>query len=199
MYLFTFLVIYFFLVFILRSLIFWSKTKINPLTFNKKDDAHGYNGKIFTFIIILELVVVSIYAFFPSSYDYLLPFWYLENENMTIIGWSLLSLSMILVCIAQSSMADSWRIGIDEVNKSKLVTTGLFSYTRNPIFLGIIIANTGLVLIIPNAFTLLIISLSTICINTQVRLEEEFLANKFGRQYEQYKTCVSRWIGLRRT
>jgi protein-S-isoprenylcysteine O-methyltransferase Ste14 len=91
-------------------------------------------------------------------------------------------------------MANSWRIGIDEKNKTKLVTKGLFSISRNPIFLGIMIANIGLFFVIPNAFTLLIISLSTISINTQIRLEEEFLEQEFGNEYLVYTKKVRRWL-----
>ena len=91
-------------------------------------------------------------------------------------------------------MASSWRIGIDEKNKTKLVTKGVFSISRNPIFLGIMIANIGLFLVIPNAFTLLIISLSTLSVNTQIRLEEEFLKREFGNEYTEYAEKVRRWI-----
>ena len=193
-YLFLFLLIYFFFVFFLRSYLLWKRTGVNPLTFNKTDDAHGYNGKVFTFISLLELVVVFIYSFKSEWYQYLLPFWYLEHDYLKYIGWDLLGLSVILVWVAQSQMANSWRIGIDEKNKTELVTSGLFSFSRNPIFLGIMIANLGLMLIIPNAFTLLIVSLSTISINTQIRLEEAFLKSSHGEKYQDYLNQVRRWF-----
>ena len=194
MILFIYLLIYFLLVFVIRSILLKNKTGINPLTFNKTDDAHGFNGKVFTFITFIELIVVGIYAFKNSWYDYLLPFWYLENDTLYKIGWGLLILSLIVVWVAQSQMANSWRIGIDEKNKTKLVTKGLFSISRNPIFLGIMLANIGLFLVIPNAFTLLIVSLSTISINTQIRLEEDFLKREFGNDYLEYSKKVRRWI-----
>ena len=194
MILFIYLLIYFLLVFVIRSVLLKVKTGVNPLTFNKTEDAHGYNGKVFTAISFLELLVVGIYSFKSEWYEYLLPFWYLENDTLPKIGWGLLILSLMVVWIAQSQMANSWRIGIDEKNKTKLVTKGLFSISRNPIFLGIMIANIGLFLVIPNAFTLLIISLSTISINTQIRLEEEFLKSEFEDEYLEYTRKVRRWI-----
>ena len=194
MLLFVYFIVYFLLVFVLRSVLLWKKTGINPLTFDKKDDAHGFNGKVFKIISLIELIVVGIYAFKHEWYEYLLPFWYLENPTSQKIGWSLLIISLVWVWISQSQMAESWRIGIDEKNKSELVTKGLFSISRNPIFFGIMIANIGLFLVIPNAFTLLIISLSTISINTQIRLEEEFLKREFGQQYIEYCKKVRRWI-----
>ena len=193
-YLFLFLLVYFFFVFFLRSYLLWKRTGVNPLTFGRADDAHGYNGKIYTFISLLEFVVVFIYAFKNEWYQYLLPFWYLEHDYLKYIGWGLLVLSLILVWVAQSQMANSWRIGIDENNKTELVTNGLFSISRNPIFLGIMIANVGLLLIIPNAFTLLIVSLSAISINTQIRLEEDFLEKSHGTAYTGYCTNVRRWL-----
>ncbi|MEL7223161.1 MAG: isoprenylcysteine carboxylmethyltransferase family protein, partial [Bacteroidota bacterium] len=180
--------------FVIRSFLLWKRTGVNPLTFNKTADAHGFNGKVFTVITFLELIVVGIYAFKNNWYDYLLPFWYLEHPILINLGWGLLILSLILVWIAQSQMANSWRIGIDEKNKKKLVALGMFSISRNPIFLGIMIANIGLFLVLPNAFTLLIVSLSTISINTQIRLEEEFLKHEFGVEYEGYLKKVRRWI-----
>jgi len=197
MYLFIFFIIYFLLVFVLRSFLLWKKTKINPLTFNKEDDAHGYNGKVFSIISIIELAVVSIYAFIPSWHKFLLPFWYLESDTLVYVGWLLLILSLFFVWLAQSSMRESWRIGIDEENKTELVTNGFFAISRNPIFLGIMIANVGLFLVLANAFTLLIITLSTVSINTQIRLEEAFLLKEFGEQYTMYKTRVNRWITLK--
>ena len=193
-YLFLFLLVYFFFVFFLRSYLLWKRTGINPLTFSKSDDAHGYNGKVFTFISLLEFVVVFIYAFKNKWYEYLLPFWYLEQSYLKYIGWSLLIISLLLVWVAQSQMANSWRIGIDEKNKTELVTNGFFSISRNPIFLGVMIANVGLFLIIPNAFTLLIISLSTVSINTQIRLEETFLKSSHGQEYQDYQNQVRRWL-----
>ncbi|MCB0537086.1 MAG: isoprenylcysteine carboxylmethyltransferase family protein [Saprospiraceae bacterium] len=198
MYLFIFLIIYFFLVFFLRSYLLWKKTKINPLTFNKRDDAQGYNGKVFAFISLLELIVVSINAFVPFWLKYLLPFWYLEFNVLKYVGWGLLFLSLIVVWLAQSDMRDSWRIGIDEDHKSELITNGFFTLSRNPVFLGIMIANVGLFLVLPNAFTLLIVALSTLSINTQIRLEEDFLLKEFGDKYLNYRRTVNRWIKLNR-
>lgn len=194
MYLLIYFTVYLILVFFLRSLLLWRKTGVNPVTFSSTDDAHGYNGKIFTFISIVEMVVLVIYAFIPTWRDILLPIWYIEHPTLRIIGWVFLIGSLLLVWVAQSQMSESWRIGIDTNHKTNLVTTGLFSYSRNPIFLGIMIANFGLLLSLPTAFTLLIVALSTVSINTQIRLEEEWLEGSHGEEYIQYKKKVRRWI-----
>ena len=72
-------------------------------------------------------------------------------------------------------MGESWRIGVDNEHKTKLVHTGVFSISRNPIYLGMMVTLIGLFLVIPNAVTLLIFVLGVVVINIQVRLEEEYL------------------------
>lgn len=136
-YLFAFLVLYFLIVFVLRSWLLWKRTGVNPFTFDDTDDAHGYNGRLFKFI-------VAIYSFGGEVYEYLLPFWYLEHWELQVAGWVFLVLSLVWTFTAQLQMADAWRIGIDTKNNTELVATGLFSMSRNPIFLGIILADIGL-------------------------------------------------------
>lgn len=194
MYLFFYFLAFYLLIFVLRSVILWKKTGINPLTFSRTDDAHSYNGKIFKIISIIELVLVSIHAFKKDWTEYLLPIWYMNLPMSGIIGWGLLLFAIVWIWIAQNHMASSWRIGIDKNNKSELVTHGLFSISRNPVFLGIVLANLGLFFLLPNALTLLVVALSVVTINTQIRLEESFLLHEFGQSYLDYKRKTRRWI-----
>jgi protein-S-isoprenylcysteine O-methyltransferase Ste14 len=193
-YLFIAIIIFYFFAFFFRSFLLWKNTGINPLTFDDTDNAHGFNGKLFKIIGGLGIIVVAIYSFSSHYYQYLLPFWYLENEISRLIGWILLHLSFFWIFAAQLQMANSWRIGIDFKNKTNLVTHGLFSFSRNPIFFGIILVDIGLFLVIPNAFTLLIAALSISSIHTQVRLEEGFLKKVHEEKYEKYVKKVRRWI-----
>lgn len=194
MYTFFFVLIFYFITFFLRSYLLWRNTGISAITFDATDDAHGFNGKLFTIIATLELIVIAIYSFGGSWYEYLLPFWYLEKNYLEVIGWIFILFSLGWVVIAQIQMSDSWRIGIDQKNKTELVTQGLFTISRNPIFFGIIIANLGLFLVAPNAFTLLVAVLSYSVIQTQVRLEEDFLKESHGAIYQDYFRKVRRWI-----
>ena len=193
-YLLIFFLIFFLIVFVIRLYLLWKSSGINPLTFDNSDDAHGFNGKVFKIISYFELAIVAVKAIKNDWYQYYLPFWYLEHPVLEMIGWGLLHGSLIWIFIAQLQMSDSWRIGIDQENETELVSKGLFSISRNPIFFGIIIADLGLFLVIPNAFTLLISVLSIYAVQVQVRLEEVFLAQVHGEEYAQYCKQVRRWI-----
>ena len=192
--LFIYLIVNFSLTFALPSYKVWKRTGIFPITFSNKDTAHDYIGKIFKLLLGLILVTGAVNAFYTEGLKYLLPIWYLENYFLQIIGLIILVVALIWIAVAQHQMSDSWRIGIDEKNKTALVTKGIFSISRNPIFLGMITTLFGFFLIVPNAITLLVFVVSFVVVQIQVRLEEGFLSEKHGTSYSSYCQKTNRWI-----
>ena len=87
-------------------------------------------------LIALLFVAVFIYSFSDKMYQYLVPISYLMKDVFLIIALILIHLSLLWISVAQYQMSNSWRVGIDENNKTELITKGLFSYSRNPIFFG---------------------------------------------------------------
>jgi protein-S-isoprenylcysteine O-methyltransferase Ste14 len=137
---------------------------------------------------------VVINAFIPDAMLFLHPIEFLQLIEIEWIGYALIHISCVWIFIAQRNMSDEWRIGIDIENKVKLLTKGLFSISRNPIFLGVIILFIGIFLIIPNLITAIILVTGFIVIQIQVRLEEEFLYKVLGEEYDIYKKNVKRWL-----
>ena len=80
-------------------------------------------------------------------------------------------------------------------NVNRLVTTGIYKYSRNPMYLGmilIIISTTVYYLNFLSVFSPLIFY---IWINKfQINREEIFLEDKFGSEYLEYKSKTRRWI-----
>ncbi len=193
-YLLGFVILIFLIVFVIRSVLLWKRTGINPWALKDSNDAKGFIATIFKIVAVVAFVSVILYVFGGTWYEYLLPIWYLENRFLQISGWIIMHLALIWIFIAQLQMKNSWRIGIDEKNKTELITSGLFQFSRNPIFLGVILSNLGLFLIIPNVGTLLVLVLSYFSIQIQIRLEEAFLLKQFGDNYTNYCTRVRRWF-----
>jgi protein-S-isoprenylcysteine O-methyltransferase Ste14 len=81
-----------------------------------------------------------------------------------------------------------------KVYASKLVSSGVFSQCRNPLYVGNILITAGLALIVNSwVFYLLAVPfvvLSYVCI---VSAEEAFLRDRFGSEYEDYCSRVRRW------
>ena len=103
-------------------------------------------------------------------------------------------MGLILAFIAQLQMKDSWRISLDQENNFDLVDTGLFSYSRNPIYIALIVAYVGLFLIVPSIFSLAFVMVMWVAIILKVGDEERFLERKLGSKYSKYKERVRRWI-----
>ena len=167
---------------------------MNPFVFGKTEKAHDYIGRVYKVMVAGTWISIGFYSFFHHLYHYLMPINYLEHESLRIAGLTLLVISFIWTSVAQYQMSRSWRIGIDYKEKTELVCHGLFSYSRNPIFLGVIISYLGTFLIIPNVLSFAILLITFVVIQTQVRLEEEYLENIQGQEYLDYKTGVRRWF-----
>ena len=189
-----YLVLYMMVAFVLPSYRTYKQTGINPITFGKTGNAHDYIGFVMKVLIALLFIAVFIYSFSDKAYQYLVPISYLMKEVFMIVGLILIHLSLLWISVAQYQMSNSWRIGIDENNKTELITKGLFSYSRNPIFLGMIISVAGIFFILPNAITFFLILSTYIVIQIQIRLEEEFLKKQHGQEYLSYKQTTKRLL-----
>lgn len=190
----TYLVAYIIAAFVWRSYAVWKKTGINPVVFKGSDSAHDFVGRIFKVLFAAIVAIVVIYAFVPSAYKYVLPIHSLERSSVRLIAFILLLVSLVWTVIAQIQMGNSWRIGIDSENRTKLVQTGVFNVSRNPIFVGMMATLFGLFLVIPNVGTLITLLVGIILIGIQVRLEEEYLTRTHGDRYIDYCRNVRRWI-----
>jgi protein-S-isoprenylcysteine O-methyltransferase Ste14 len=188
------LLVYFAVAFFLPSYRVWKRTGVNPVTFGGADNAHDYIGKLFKIVMSALALVVFVFAFARDIYEFLLPVVWLENRTVQLVGIGLLFISLGWTVLAQIQMGNSWRIGIDEEKQTALVRVGLFRFSRNPIFLGMIVSLLGFFMTIPNALTLLLLVLGIILIQIQVRLEEEFLSGIHGKEYTEYLRMVRRWL-----
>jgi protein-S-isoprenylcysteine O-methyltransferase Ste14 len=177
-----------------RSFKVWKETGVNPVVFNSPDNAHDFIGQMFKLLFALIFVSVFIHSFLPNAYSYLGPILWLQHPWLRWTGTGLLILSLLWTVVAQAQMGESWRIGIDHEHQTALVRTGVFGFSRNPIFLGMTITLVGLSFVIPNTLTALTLLMGVVLIQIQVRLEEEFLAKIHGKEYCQYRRQVRRWL-----
>jgi protein-S-isoprenylcysteine O-methyltransferase Ste14 len=78
---------------------------------------------------------------------------------------------------------------------SVLVTDGWFRYSRNPIYLGMVIVLLATVLALRAWAPVVVVPIFVAVIQTRfIRMEERFLTQKFGESYRQYCSRVRRWI-----
>jgi protein-S-isoprenylcysteine O-methyltransferase Ste14 len=171
----------------------WRRDGTNPLVLPRDDSAFGVIGVWFK-ILLGSILVLCAFAAFGTGLNAMGPLVWANHSWLKLFGAILLVVTLVWVVIAQAHMGQSWRIGIDQKVASKLVTSGLFARSRNPIFLGMRINMLGLFFILPNAVTLALLVASEILMAVQVRLEEAHLRETIGPLYLAYCARVPRWL-----
>lgn len=187
-------VVCFIFAFALRSLLVYRRSGVNPLVLPSSGDVHGYLALALKVVIAGIAVVVIGLAIWPEAQNYLGLWTALSTPVLAYVGWALLIASLIWLLIAQAQMGSSWRIGIDDKRRTELVQHGLFTLSRNPIFLAMRVNLVGLFLVFPSVVTAALLAAGEILIQVQVRLEEQHLANLHGQVYDAYRATVRRWL-----
>ena len=78
---------------------------------------------------------------------------------------------------------------------NRLIKTGVFAYTRNPIYLSFVLFHFSMFLIFENViYFLTSIGLAFWIHNFVIKAEEEYLIKTFSDEYKRYMNAVSRWI-----
>lgn len=76
-----------------------------------------------------------------------------------------------------------------------LVLDGPYRYTRNPMYLGMLLIYSGIMLVTNAAWPLVFVPVIVAVINRNVIVpEEKYLSRKFGGEYEVYRRQTRRWI-----
>ncbi len=78
---------------------------------------------------------------------------------------------------------------------TEIVTSGPFRFTRNPLYLQMVLGCMGFAVMLRNMWILLLTPLATWVLQLLAILpEEEYLERKFGDSYRAYKRRVRRWL-----
>ena len=133
------------------------------------------------FAAAFHLPTVSTQAFFHSG----------------VISWvgvlfCLVGLALVLWSLV--SFGQSFRVGIDPDRPDKLVTSGVFAFSRNPIYMAFAFILLGQFLIFPNWLVLVYLGAALWLFHRQVLREEEFLKKYYGNEYAQYCSRVRRYL-----
>lgn len=120
----------------------------------------------------------------------------LESPNEAIAITLAIS-ALIFTLFAQSGMGTSWRIGVDASEQTSLVTGGLFSVVRNPIFSGMLLFAFSLALLWPNVASFAAALTLFIAVELQVRfVEEPYLRSIHGSAWANWAARVGRFAPM---
>ena len=120
---------------------------------------------------------------------------WMENEASHAAGIGLFTVGLVATLWAQFAMGESWRIGVNAGERTRLVDGGPFRWVRNPIFTAMTLATAGLCLLVPNIVAFLALVMLIAALEIQVRLvEEPYLAGTHGEAYLRYARDTGRFI-----
>ena len=123
--------------------------------------------------------------------------WSHLGANARVTGFLVGMLGDLVFLFAVISMKDSWRAGIPEKDRTKLITDGVFAYSRNPAFLGFDLQYIGVTLMFCNGLTVMFTVFAVVMLHLQILQEENYLTAVFGDEYLDYRSHVLRYLGRR--
>ena len=166
----------------------------SPVFSGKPGTLHWATHTTFRVFRVLILGVCLARLAWPEIDRYLVTFDALWHPVVFFLGSGLLGASFLSVILIHFYMGEDWRSGTRTEDRNRLITTGPFTVSRNPMMLCVIAAQVGLFLALPSLFTLVCLVLGFWAVNAQVGVEERLLRQRFGEDYNAYAARTPRWL-----
>jgi protein-S-isoprenylcysteine O-methyltransferase Ste14 len=140
--------------------------------------------------LLVLILVVSNY-FSSKKIDLIL----FPNQEITSIIIFLIGMLILINPIFKFIKSKTTIDPIKFKKVNKLITSGIYRYSRNPMYLGLLMLVTSTSIFYLNIFSITTPFFFYYWVNRfQIKREEIFLTKKFGKEYLLYKTKTRRWI-----
>ena len=133
----------------------------------------------FTYLVFLPMFVSYIYAIF-------LPLQL--GTAWLYIGLIIYVFGVVITIITLQNFATT--------PKNKVITKGLYGFTRNPMYVGLILLQIGVGIACSSWLYLLLAVSLVILLNANLSAEERYCLHLYGDEYRKYKVKTPRWIGI---
>ncbi|MHA1952102.1 MAG: methyltransferase family protein [Candidatus Thorarchaeota archaeon] len=120
-------------------------------------------------------------------------------QPYNLVGLLLIPIGMLLIIWANYTLLHIGKIGLRArepmQRPSNLVLAGPYRFSRNPLYLGGLLALLGLVIVWSSLVTAILTILAFIIVRyVFIKREEVILEEEFGEEYQEFKNSVRRWI-----
>jgi len=148
-----------------------------------------YKGKPYPPIYFFVSLMVMI------ALHYLAPIHQLLSTPLRYVGVPLVVGGICVAALAAGMFSRAGTPVVPFEKSTVVVTSGLFRFSRNPMYLGMVMALVGMALLLGSAASFVPIPIFVWLIQYQfISREEEFLEELFGKEYLVYKGKVRRWL-----
>ena len=160
-----------------------------------KGTANGNIGAavVTTVATLLWLVVTLLYIFDAHSVLWFGRIAFLDSDVAKGLGIAFSTVGVLVGIAGEVVLGEQFRVALPREN-TKLITTGIYRYTRNPCVLGVDLFVLGTLLIAPSLLALLAVVLNLIGYHLQVQAEEQYLLQTHGAEYEAYCARTGRFL-----
>ncbi|WP_244745039.1 methyltransferase family protein [Maribacter dokdonensis] len=129
--------------------------------------------------------------------DLVLPIGYFDFFGRLMLAKFLVGIGMVIALLALLQFRFA-KTTVDPTKPDKaqsLVVSGVFKFSRNPMYLALLLILLALGIFLGNAFNTLVAAGFVAYMNRfQIIPEEQILLNKFGRSFKDYCILTRRWF-----
>lgn len=116
------------------------------------------------------------------------------SEKMRYLGVAIFLSGYVIRVLATKKLKKQFSFLVTIQENHQLVTSGIYSMIRHPVYLGTILAVTGMFLVFPTWYGLIFVVLYTSLLGRRIVVEERLLLKTFGPVFEEYSTKSFRLI-----
>ena len=139
--------------------------------------------------LLTALIIWWIASILPSLE--LLSGWFKQDGILLIV----IGVGLDLTALSQFFKQKTTPNPLSPNKANTIVVSGLYRYSRNPMYLGLLISLTGWALYLGNLAGLACLPIFVLLLNQmQIKPEERALKEKFGESYRNYLRDVRRWL-----
>jgi len=191
----------FLLIFVGRTIQLRIRERINPITLSLGKRGMLGAAEVALFIEVNVWALAVLEHTLPG-FDAPLPAWFrtqlIRSALCRIAGVCLIILAFLICLLALRALGSSWRLGIDENRPGELVTSGIYRFSRNPIFVFFDLYFVSTFLLNGTVLFLLLALFTIANLHYQILQEERFLSQAHGRAYVQYRLQTCRYATWQR-
>jgi protein-S-isoprenylcysteine O-methyltransferase Ste14 len=140
-------------------------------------------------VILLACILSEIGLHYKLPLTEIIPApWHWFGIAMIVVG-------VLIIIVPASAFARADTTIKPFQDSSQLVVTGMYRYTRNPMYVGMVIILLGVAVLLGDLSPFIMPILFVPILNSRViRHEEEMLEERFGDEYRELKKTVRRWV-----
>ena len=152
---------------------------------------HTLELKIPPVVIVLFIAVLMwLVAWAVPGFGFVLPVRYLLAVSVGLAGTVITSLGVLSFRLANTTVNP-----MKPDTSSSLVLSGVYAYSRNPMYLGFLLVLVGWAIFLSNVLAFLPLPVFIVYMNRfQIEPEERVLTSLFGQAFAAYQSRVHRWL-----